>query len=74
MPHTSCWLEEPCECTAEEESCWDTYQRGTASFALAPGGCEPQNNGGREVAARPTGYDKCAGILLLNTHALHVST
>lgn len=35
MPHTSCWLEEPCECPAEEESCWDTYQRGTASFALA---------------------------------------
>lgn len=26
------------------------------------------------MAARPTGYDKCAGILLLNTHVLHVST
>ena len=35
MPRTSCWLQEPYECTAEGESWRDAYQRGTASFALA---------------------------------------
>lgn len=34
-PRTSCWLQEPCECRAEREGCWGTYQRGTVSFALA---------------------------------------